>query len=395
MIGATDAERSMAEWRCVAAAVYAGVVALLVVNVLPALVNIIGMALKWDDRALGLLASADVAGITLGSLLGIPLVKRHAMRTVIVGGVATLAAADVACAIAHSEVAVVGFRFVGGAASGLILAGCYALYSYVNPQRNFAAFSIGQMVSGFVGVTALPLITGKLGWQSAFYSLAICTAVALPLSLWVPAHSYGRGSAPMSAHHDGHSSVWVWASVVGIVAYVIGEGAVWTFMERMGMSSGISERDVNLAVSACTLAGVLGAVVTMFPSRRLGVLIPLTLSALLSVASVCLMRTASPGLFIAALCGFTFAWLAFATVQFAVIAAADRAGTATIGMSTAWYAGFAIGPYLSGALVVKYGFAPVQVLGVAGVLLALLSLLPLRTPRVTASAMEAPSRLAS
>jgi len=392
MITASHAEQSMAGWRGVAAAVYAGVVALLVVNVLPALVNVIALALKWDDRALGLLASADVAGITLGSLLGIPIVKRRTMRAVIFGGVATLAAADVACAIAHAEVAVVGFRFIGGTASGLILAGCYALYSYVNPQRNFAAFSIGQMVSGFVGVTALPLLTRELGWQSAFYSLAIGTALALPLSLWLPAHSYGRGAAAISAHREGHSSGWVWAAVAGIVLYVIGEGAVWTFMERMGMSSGISEHDVNLAVSACTLAGVFGAVATMFPSRRLGVLAPLVLSALLSVASVFVMQTASPALFIAALCGFTFAWLAFATVQFAVIAAADRAGTATISMSTAWYAGFTIGPYLSGALVDKYGFVPVQVLGIGGVLLALLSLLPLRPRRAPASVTDAPSR---
>ncbi len=148
-------------------------------------------------------------------------------------------------------------------------------------------------------------------------------------------------------------------------------------MGRMGTTSGISERDVDFAVSACELAGVLGAVVTMFPMRRIGVLMPLTLSALLSVASVCVMRTSNPHLFIASLCAFTFAWLAFATLQFAIIAEADRAGSATIAMSAAWYAGFTIGPYLSGELVVKYGFVPVQILGAGGVLVALVTLLPL------------------
>ena len=384
------AEESMARWRGVTAAVYAGVVALLVVNVLPALVNVIALALKWDDGALGLFASADVAGITLGSLLGIPVVKRHAMRSVLLGGVAALALADIACAISRAEAALVGFRFIGGTASGLILAGCYALYSYVNPQRNFAAFCVGQMVSGFVGVTALPFVTRHMGWQSAFYSLAIATALALPLTLWLPAHSYGKSAATTSTHPEGHTGFWVWSAVAGIVIYVIGEGAVWTFMERIGMRSGISEHDVNLAVSACTLAGVLGAIVTMFPSRRLGVVLPLTLYALLSIASVCVLQTASPPLFIASLCGFTFAWLAFSTVQFAVISEADPAGTATISMSAAWYAGFTIGPYLSGALVLKYGFAPVQILGIVGVLLALLSLLPLRMRRAAASTTVLP-----
>lgn len=376
-----QAEASTAGWRGVTAAVYAGVVALLVVNVLPALINVIALDLKWDDHALGLLASADVAGITLGSLLGIPIVKRYAIRTIVLGAVAALTTADVACAIARPEVAIVGFRFIGGTASGLVLAGCYTVYSYGNAQQNFAAFCIGQMVSGFIGVTELPFVTSYFGWQGAFYSLAIATALALPLSLWLPLHSYGKSTDAVSTHRHGCTSAWVWASVGGIVAYIIGEGAVWTFMERMGMSSGISEHDVNLAVSACTLAGVLGAVATLFPTRRLGVVLPLTLSALLSVASVYVMRTGSPPLFIASLCGFTFAWLAFSTVQFAVIAEADRAGTATISMSAAWYAGFTIGPYLSGELVTRYGFVPVQILGIGGVLLALFSLLPLRMRR--------------
>ncbi len=384
------AEESMAGWRGVTAAVYAGVVALLVVNVLPALVNVIALALKWDDSALGLFASADVAGITLGSVLGIPFVKRLSIRSIIFGGVAALAVADAACAISHAEAIVVGFRFLGGTASGLILAGCYALYSYVNPQRNFAAFCVGQMASGFVGVTALPLVTGHIGWQGAFYSLAIATALALTLTPWLPAHSYGKTVAAAATHRESHASVWVWSAVVGIVIYVVGEGAVWTFMERMGMRSGISEHDVNLAVSACTLAGVFGAIATMFPSRRLGVVLPLTLSAVFSVASVCVMQTANPALFMASLCGFTFTWLSFSTVQFAVISEADPAGTATISMSAAWYAGFTIGPYLSGALVRQYGFVPVQILGVAGVLLALLSLLPLRMRRTSPSRTPLP-----
>lgn len=365
----------MAAWRGVLAAVYAGVVALLVVNTLPALVNVIALGLKWNDRALGLLASADVAGITLGSLLGIPVVYRLTLRSVVLLGVAVLVLANVACALTHQESLMVGFRFLGGVASGFILAACYALYSYVNPQRNFAAFCIAQMVSGFVGVTALPLLTAHFGWSSSFYSLALATSLALPLGLWVPAHAYQKEGQSDTPH--GRTSAWVWAAVAGVVIYVIGEGAVWTFMERMGTTSGISERVVTFAVSLCTLAGVLGAVVTMFPSRRIGTMLPLVLSALLSVGSVWVMRTSSGALYVASLSGFTFAWLAFSTIQFAVIAQADRGGTATISMSTAWYAGFTIGPYLSGALVDRFGFVPVQVLGAGGVILALLLLVPL------------------
>jgi hypothetical protein len=93
------------------------------------------------------------------------------------------------------------------------------------------------------------------------------------------------------------------------------------------------------------------------------------------------IRSSNPGIFIASLCVFNFAWLAFSTVQFGVIAKADSIGTATVAMSAAWYAGFTIGPYLAGDLVVRFGFTAVQYLGIGGVLIALLSLLPLSMVR--------------
>jgi predicted MFS family arabinose efflux permease len=357
-------------------AIYAGVVALIVVNVLPALVNVIAVGLKWDDRALGLLASADVAGITLGSLVGVPIVHRVSLRTVVLWGVATLIAADVICGSSSVRPMIILWRVIGGTASGLILAACYAIYSGGNPQRNFAAFSIGQMASGFVGVTAIPLLASRFGWRSSFYALACVTALALPLSLALPRLPFVKKAR---AHLDapGRTDLAVWLAVAGLVFYVIGEGAVWTFMERIGAASGISEHDINFSVSACTLAGVFGAVVTLFPSKRLGVVLPLTLSALVSVASVGVMRVANPTVFFAALSAFTFTWLSFSTLQFAAIAKADTVGTATIAMSAAWYGGFTIGPYLAGELVGRYGFASVQILGIGGVVLALLSLVPI------------------
>lgn len=371
----------MTGWRVTFGALYAGVGAVLVVNVLPALVNILGIGLKWDDRILGLLASADVAGITLGSLLGVPVVRRFDLRTVVLLGVVALVAADLACAMSSAVALIVSYRFIGGAASGLILAACYAIYSHSHAQRNFGAFQAGQMISGFVGVTALPILAASFSWRSAFYSLACLTALAIPLSTCLPSCPYIK-TAPV--HENGNSSsggIAVWVAVGGMVVYIVGQGAVWTFMARIGANSGLSAHNVDVALSACTLGGLVGSIVTMFPSKRLGTVLPLTVFALLSVGALCVVRSSNAAVFIAALSAFMFAWPAFAALQFAAIAAADTVGTATISMSAANYAGFAIGPYLGGQLVVHYGFGTLQYLGIGGVLLALISLLPLRIGR--------------
>jgi predicted MFS family arabinose efflux permease len=372
-------ESRSTSWRALVGAIYGGVVALLVVNALPALVSAIATGLKWDDRALGLFASADVAGITVGSVVGVAVVRRLSLRAVAAGGILLLLGADVACAVGTAQAFVVSCRFIGGLASGLILTACYAVYSASHAQRNFALFSIGQMTSSFVAVTAIPMLSARFGWHSSLYFIACLTALAFPLSLSLPGHTYAKQPPAALARPQEHSSYAVWGAVGGLLVYIVGEGAVWTFMERMGLASGIPAHSVNMAVSACALAGLFGALLMLFPSRRLGVLLPLTITTIMSVVGISLMQTSSAVLFVAALCAYTFAWLAFSTVQFAVIAEADTAGTATISMSAAWYAGFAIGPYLAGALVERFGFVPVQVLGVAGALLAFFSILPLRT----------------
>jgi predicted MFS family arabinose efflux permease len=275
----------------------------------------------------------------------------------------------------------VACRLAGGLASGLILAACYAIYSDTHPQRNFAIFAVGQMVSGFLAVTALPVLAVRYGWRSGFFAFAAFTALAVPLALLLPRSAFVKEAPARRATGAGGSGALVWLAVAGLVAFVVGDGAVWTFMERMGAASGIPEADINTAVSACALAGVVGALVTMFPSKRLGTALPLITSALLSVAAVTAMRSPSPAVYIASLCAFNFAWLAFSTVQFAVIADADSAGTATIAMSAAWYAGFTIGPYVAGEFAVRSGFLAVQCLGVGGILVALISLIPLLTRR--------------
>jgi AAHS family 4-hydroxybenzoate transporter-like MFS transporter len=180
----------MTRWPAMLGAIFAGVAALLVVNALPALVTVVASGLQWDDRALGLLASADVAGITLGSLAGVPLVHRARLRTVVIAAALALVLSDVGCGSSSARALIVAFRFAGGLASGLILAACYAIYSDTHPQRNFAIFSIGQMVSGFIAVTALPLLATHYGWRSGFFAFALFTAVAIPLALPLPACAF-------------------------------------------------------------------------------------------------------------------------------------------------------------------------------------------------------------
>ncbi|HEY3849559.1 MAG TPA: hypothetical protein VGL87_01205 [Steroidobacteraceae bacterium] len=64
--------------------------------------------------------------------------------------------------------------------------------------------------------------------------------------------------------------------------------------------------------------------------------------------------------------------------------------TPTVAMSAAWYAGFTIKRYVAGELAVRYGFLAVQAPGIGGILLALISLIPLTGRRTVLLQPAAP-----
>ncbi len=360
-----------------AGALYIGVVSLCVVNILPALTNVLASGLGWDDLALGRFATADVGGVALGALAGTSLVKRASLRAVVLLALMVLAMADIACASVSAFSVMAIARFIGGGAGGIMLSACYGLYSISNAQRNYGAFQVGQMGLALAGMTAIPFLFAAFGWRSVFYAMSALVLAAVPLALLLPNRPFKPVATPQGGNAVDRFRWGPWIAVCGLTFYIIGQGATWTYMARIALYDGISQHDVDTALSYCAAAGIVGSFASMASSKRLGLFVPLIASGILSVVSVALMASRSVPLYTFAVCAFTLLWPCFAAYQFSLVASADKIGTATILISASTYAGFAVGPYLGGELMVRYGFQAIQVLAIVGTSVAILSLLPI------------------
>ena len=139
------------------------------------------LAKDWglEKAAFGPVFSANLLGLTLGSLLVTPLADRFGVRRILLGCVLIYASLTVLMVFANSLTTLMAARFICGIGMGGAMPSAMALMSDYSPPRmrtlmvTLAAcgFSFGGAAGGFV---AAGFIEGY-GWQAVFLAGGVCT----------------------------------------------------------------------------------------------------------------------------------------------------------------------------------------------------------------------------
>jgi predicted MFS family arabinose efflux permease len=364
------------------AAAYAGIMAVAVLNVLPALTGVLALGLGWQEQTIGRFAAADSIGALVGTLLAAAMMRRWPFRTLTVAGLAVLGIADVVSAV--SPELVCAARLVGGIGGGLTMGISFAVFAATRPERGIALWSIGQLVFGFLGITALPRIATALGWQAAFIGLAALVVPGLVLARHLPGAIAAPVAAGSMSSQGGAVGFYVWIGIIGVGLFYCGQGEFWPYLEVVGIASGISQKSVETSLSVSAVSAILGSVLVLFAGKRFGYTLPLLLSFAVTVSAISSIHSADPIAFRVAISAFTFAWPIFAAYQFALIASHNPSGRVGAFVTTANWAGLVVGPLVAGELISMGAGGRVQWLALALDATALLSTLPLMrgAPRV-------------
>ena len=175
--------------------------------------------------------------------------------------------------------------------------------------------------------------------------------------------------------HPLHPSEWL--ALAGTAAFFLGQGALYTFIERVGATSGFDKEAIEHSLSVFALVGFLSSFAVLLLGPRVTSLLALTVGALTNLAGTLAVMSADHRTYTVAICLFYVSLPIIATCQFGAIARADPTGRTAVYASTATFGGFAIGPYLGGILVERFGFAALQALDIGMVIFAAITLLPL------------------
>jgi benzoate transport len=146
------------------------------------------MAKDWgvSFEVLGVIFSAGLVGMMLGSIVIAPLADGIGRRPVVLGALMVITAGAFGTGLAQTIPAFVGFRFLTGLGIGTLLASVAALASeYAPPGKRSiaigwfqAGYPIGAVLTGLVSIWSIP----QFGWQATLLGTAVVSAVVLPFA---------------------------------------------------------------------------------------------------------------------------------------------------------------------------------------------------------------------
>ncbi|MCB2107614.1 MAG: MFS transporter [Rhodobacteraceae bacterium] len=259
---------------------------------------------EWqvDFETLGVVFSAGLAGMMVGSIVLAPLADFVGRRPIILAGIVLISVGTIACGIAESVTSFALYRVVVGCGIGAIIASVAALVAeYAPPTRRTTAIGIfqsgyplGAVLTGFICIWSIP----RFGWQPTLIGAGVASTILIPVLWWLLPESIGgplkktaentRGEgasqsvseaeqAAQSAHGswrlaklfvDGmwRNTVLLWFATLlayGVLYFVT------SWIPKLAIEAGLNPTDALLAGTLFNLGGFFGGLMMgRFAERR-------------------------------------------------------------------------------------------------------------------------------
>jgi predicted MFS family arabinose efflux permease len=361
--------RAVDRGSAVAAAVCISFVAVGAFLVLPLFVGAAADEFGLNESQLGFLASGIMSGSALSSVLAIFWIRRVDWRRagylsvgLLLGAHATSLVVDNVLVFTLCQV-LAGLG--GGAAYSLVLT---SLSDNRHPDRCFG-FSVAAQVSfQVVGLMVLPGVIEKTGLNGLLGILVVLEVIALLLLRYLP--RTGEATSPASPGLALFKPR-VLAALAACFFFFFNIGAVWTYVERMGVLAGFDAGTIGFSLAVGVAFGIPGALLASWCGERYGRLGPLGLGAAGTVVALVLLNEGmGKGEYLAALAVYNFVWNFSLAFQYAAVNAADASGRSVAAAPAFHGAGGAVGPGVVALFVSAESLIAVNILAAATVIVS-------------------------
>jgi len=373
-------------------------VGLLAVNVLsvtyltlaPAIVGAFIEQLHIRPDQAGVITSAQLAGSAVGVGLVLFGFCRASETTLLRLSTIVMAACDLCCALLSQPWSIVICRAVAGTAAGVAFAVVNAAAGrFPRPARMYASLLTAQMAFGIAGYLGLPALLGAAGLRGVFMALGLLACFCLSLIGRAPFEDRLPVLEDGTLRADFPSTTYTFLTSLTIL--YVSNSAVWTYLDRIGVTAGLSGARVDIALAWSMGAGLAGAVLASVCATRIrpttavlaGVLVMAACTAALSASHIALLYTV-------AVAGFNGSLMYVVPFYFARLAIGAKAHRNVSAASMAIFVGLAAGPFLASYVVTNEHYdrlVPIATVGL--VIAAALVMVPLAFRRTERHAIRA------
>jgi predicted MFS family arabinose efflux permease len=338
-----------ASTRGIAAAIALSVAGVAAFSVLPLIVGAIAQLPALDEARAGYVASADLVGFAAAALAAVVWVGRIALRRAAIAGLALIVTGNLISLGAVGFVDLLGARLLAGAGAGAAYAVAMSTLARAsNPDRAFGIMIAAQVAFQVVALFSLPRLIALWGIQAIFVALAGIAALALPgVGLLARVmHSQTHGTSLMPRAWRG------WVGLGGVLLFSLNIGAVWAYLERMGVVAGLSSPDVGTVLAASLGVSVLGALGASWLSDRWGRRLPFAAAVGAQLLALALLSSnAGASAYVVGAALYSLIWAFAVPYLYSIVSSRDPTGQLIVSAPAAQAIGASLGPMLAALLL--------------------------------------------
>ena len=344
--------------------------------ILPAFVGALADTFGFSEGQLGLLASADLIGMSVAAATGLYWVPRWSWRRVTTGALVVVVLGNLASTLLTTFATLISLRVVVGFAGGMIMA---IVMSYMarrdDPNRAAAILFICQVSFIVIALASLPPVVAVHGVDAIFVILAALTSVLFLFISRIPVGAPTLDAQLLSVNASPLPGIIVLASMA---LFFVTQAGLWGFVELMGEGRGISPGEVGAALALSTLVSLGGPIYGATVGERYGRKIPLVFSALVQFIAMAGLFFLDYGFieFLVILSLYQLGWNLPLSYQFSVMVHTDLTRRLVVLVPSLQGFGIALGPMIMGFGVEAYGYAAVPIIAALFLVLYCFAILP-------------------
>jgi len=332
--------------KAIAASIAVAVVGWAVFMGLPILVGALVEFRGFSEEQVGYLASADLGGMFISSIIVSLRISRMDRRFWVTMGILIAIVADAMAIYSYEFWPMLAVRIVAGIGAGF----CYSialanLAATTNNARNFSYLIFTLVTVNFLELYSLEVISDHWGVSGIFVSFIAINVLCLFAYPYLPHGKYASNHmaskseaefAVTSGHltepalavsHQYNLPLLSMLCLTAIACFYIMIGAFWAYIERMGVTAGFDDNFIAAALSITTLLSLAGCYVAYSLSKVQGQSKPLIAAPIvIAIILVWLGLHTVAFTFVAVLMIYQLLWNGVDIFQLGTLANIDHSG---------------------------------------------------------------------
>ena len=349
----------------------------------------------FSAETAGTIAAVEFTTVALASYAVALRIHLFSVRKLCAVGFVLLIAANGISTLLDSAGLLTATRAVAGVGKGLVISAAFGLAGRsTSPARAFALLNAGYTLFSAVTYFAVPFAITASGAAGVWASLCFATVIGACLLPWIPAARTDEGA--MSQASSTNAGTYGLSGVLALLALVVlvgGSSAVWTFIERIGLRTGLSITDVGMVLSAAAIITVIGPALAHWLDTRAGYKVPIIAGVGVKMLIAGILGTVtSATIFIATVPFFNAAMLLAVPYLQALMSLADPKGRFAAAAGASMTLGAALGAYIGGVTVTHLGLSYVGTVAIVMLVIVIaLAMLSLRRLSAAGAPIPAPA----